>query len=150
MGIEGIPDWEKRLARVDAFWDRQILDRPVVCVYAPKSDPRYPWPVEKTYASHRDRWMDFETIADRALADAMNREYLGDALPHTYPKLSRRMRSSAWCARWLAGARLVTPHAVPTPEHLLTRDRKRNRRGVKLVGWVLSGGVSYAVESHDE
>lgn len=87
MAIEGIPDWEKRLARVDAFWDRQILDRPVVCVCAPKNDSLYPWPADKTYASQRDRWMDFEHLADRALANAMNREYLGDALPHTFPNL---------------------------------------------------------------
>jgi hypothetical protein len=87
MPIESIPDWEQRLARVDAFWDRAILDRPVVCIYAPKTDPQYPWPADKAYATHRDRWMDFEYVADRALAEAMNREYLGDALPQVFPNL---------------------------------------------------------------
>jgi hypothetical protein len=87
MGLDGIPDWEQRLARVDAFWDRQIIDRPVVCVYAPKHDPRYPRPASKNHASHRERWMDFEYVADCALADVMNREYLGDALPNVYPNL---------------------------------------------------------------
>ncbi|MEI6210595.1 MAG: hypothetical protein WCR06_03105 [bacterium] len=87
MGLDAIPDWEQRLARVDAFWDRAILDRPVVCICAPKSDPRYPRPAGKTFATHRDRWMDFEYVADCALADTMNREYLGDALPTAFPNL---------------------------------------------------------------
>jgi hypothetical protein len=87
MPIESIPDWEQRLARVDAFWDRAIIDRPVVCIHAPKKDPAYPWPADKAYATQRDRWMDFEYVADRALADVMNREYLGDALPQVFPNL---------------------------------------------------------------
>lgn len=87
MPIESIPDWEQRLARVDAFWDRAILDRPVICIYAPKANPVYPRPPKKTYASHRERWMDVEYVADCALAGAMNREYLGDALPYVWPDL---------------------------------------------------------------
>jgi hypothetical protein len=86
-GIDGIPDWEKRLARVDAFWDRAIIDRPVVCIYTSKSDPHYPRPAPKTHASHRERWMDFEYVADCTLASVMNTDYLGDALPYVYPNL---------------------------------------------------------------
>ena len=87
MAIETVPDWEQRLARVDAFWDRAILDRPVICIYAPRTAPAYPQPKPKTHASLRDRWMDAEYIADCALAGVMNREYLGDALPSAYPNL---------------------------------------------------------------
>ena len=87
MPIDAIPDWEQRLARIDAFWDRAIIDRPVVCIGAPKQDPAYPWPGSRSYASHRDRWMDAEYVADCALAGAMNREYLGDALPMACPNL---------------------------------------------------------------
>lgn len=86
MPIEEMPDWEQRLARADAFWDRAIIDRPVVCIYAPKPEPRAV-PPAKTHASHRDRWMDAEYVADQALAQVMNCDYLGDALPHVFPNL---------------------------------------------------------------
>jgi hypothetical protein len=72
---------------VDAFWEREIIDRPVVCIVAPKTDPRYPWPAPKPHATHRDRWLDVEYVADCALAGAMNCEYLGDALPQAWPNL---------------------------------------------------------------
>ena len=39
MPIEHVPDWEKRLARQDAFWAGQIIDRPVVTFGLPKKQP---------------------------------------------------------------------------------------------------------------
>lgn len=39
MPIDAISDWETRIARQDAFWQRQILDRPVVCITLPKPTP---------------------------------------------------------------------------------------------------------------
>ena len=36
MPIAHIPDWEQRLARQDAFWECEILDRPVVLITLPK------------------------------------------------------------------------------------------------------------------
>jgi len=81
MPIEFIPDWEKRLARQDAFWSRSILDRPVVAMSFHRPNPDFPWPAPKNHASIRDRWMDSGYHAEQALAAVMNTEYLGDALP---------------------------------------------------------------------
>ena len=67
MQIERIDDWEQRLARQDAFWACEIIDRPVVSCGAGRPDPDYPPPPEKEWASHRDRWMDTEHIAQSAL-----------------------------------------------------------------------------------
>ena len=94
MPIGHIPDWEQRLARQDAFWSCEILDRPVVIMTLPKSNPEYPWPKPRTYATLRDHWMDTEYVAERALASAMNTEYLGDALPSAWPNLGPEVFSA--------------------------------------------------------
>ena len=94
MSIEHIPDWEQRIARQDAFWACEIIDRPVVLMSLPKSDAEYPWPKEKSYAAVRDRWMDTERVVASALAQAMNTEFLGDALPTTFPNLGPELFSA--------------------------------------------------------
>jgi len=81
MPIAHMPDWDKRLARTDAFWHREVLDRPVVCMTFPKAAPSVPRPAPKTYVSQRERWFDAEYIAECVVADALNTEYIGDALP---------------------------------------------------------------------
>lgn len=94
MPIEHIPDWQERLARQDAFWAREIIDRPVVDITIPRPEPERPWPREKRYPTLRDRWMDAERAAELALAAAANTEYLGDALPHAYPNLGPEVFSA--------------------------------------------------------
>jgi len=94
MPISHIPDWEQRLARQDAFWRCEILDRPVVIMTVPKSNPDYPRPKPKDYPTLRDRWMDTEYVAARALANVMNTEYLGDALPTAWPNLGPEVFSA--------------------------------------------------------
>ena len=86
MPIEQIPDWEQRLARQDAFWQREIIDRPVVHITVPKQTPVRPYPRSR-HGCPRDRWMDAEYCAEHALATVMNTEYLGDALPRVSPDL---------------------------------------------------------------
>ncbi|MHB9132002.1 MAG: hypothetical protein ACYDBB_13080 [Armatimonadota bacterium] len=93
MPIERIPDWEQRLARQDAFWQCEIIDRPVVCISLHQPNPDYPWP-QKTYPTIRDRWMDTQHVVDCALAGVMNTEYLGDALPMTFPNLGPEIFSA--------------------------------------------------------
>ncbi|MBN2312007.1 MAG: trimethylamine corrinoid protein 2 [Candidatus Hydrogenedentes bacterium] len=94
MPIERIPDWERRLARQDAFWDCAVLDRPVVTISVPRPVPERPWPAEKQYATYRDRWMDTERVVEDALAAALNTEYLGDALPSAWPNLGPEVFSA--------------------------------------------------------
>ena len=87
MPIDHIPDWEQRLARQDAFWSRQILDRPVVVITLPSPNPAYPTPKPREHASLRDRWMDTDYAVQKALAEVMNTEHLADALPNVWPNL---------------------------------------------------------------
>jgi len=62
MPIEYLPDWDVRLARQDAFWSRQVIDRPVCCITLPRSNPDYPHPGSR-HATLRDRWVDAEYVA---------------------------------------------------------------------------------------
>lgn len=94
MPIERIPDWEKRLARHDAFWAREIIDRPFVSMIVPNPNPDFPLPATRGWASHRERWMDAEYQAELALARVMNRDYLGDALPGVFPNLGPEIFSA--------------------------------------------------------
>ena len=94
MGIEFLPDWERRLARQDAFWSREILDRPVVMMACPKQPSAHARPPERAHASLRGRWMDGEYHASRALASVMGTEYLGDALPMAWPNLGPEVFSA--------------------------------------------------------
>jgi len=94
MPIERIPDWEKRLERQDAFWEREIIDRPVVIMTVNKPNPDFPPPQPKEYASIKDRWLDSERAAEEAVHHVMNTEYLGDALPLAWPNLGPEVFSS--------------------------------------------------------
>jgi hypothetical protein len=93
MPIECIDDWDKRLARVDAFWARAILDRPVVVARLPKASLVRPWP-KRSYPTERARWMDVDYVVACALADVANHDYLGDALPTAWPNLGPEVFSA--------------------------------------------------------
>lgn len=94
MLIEHIPDWEQRLARQDAFWQCEVIDRPVVNIWLPKPNPDYPYPAEKSWPTLKDRWLDTEYLVAAKVAGVMNTDYLGDALPHVYPNLGPEVFSA--------------------------------------------------------
>ncbi len=94
MPIEHIDDWEQRIARHDAFWDCAIIDRPVAVMTLRRKNPDYPPPPAKQYSQLRDRWLDAEHVAQRALHDTMNTLYLGDALPTAWPNLGPEVFSA--------------------------------------------------------
>ena len=84
MPIDNIPDWEARIARHDAFWDGTIIDRPLVCISVPR-EPGVEIPTPP--ADVRQRWLDADYVAAKAVATVRNCEYLGDALPLIFPNL---------------------------------------------------------------
>jgi hypothetical protein len=94
MPIEHVPDWERRLARQDAFWQCEIIDRPVVNIWLSKTNPDYPWPAEKNWATMKDRWLDTDYLVEAKVAGIMNTEYVGDALPNVYPNLGPEVFSA--------------------------------------------------------
>ena len=81
------PDYEQSKARIDAFWECELVDRPVVqfTLFKPP-EQRVPLPAAH-HASARARWLDAEYQAELALATLANREFLGDSLPVAYPNL---------------------------------------------------------------
>lgn len=120
MPIDDIPDWERRLERQDAFWEREIIDRPVVCFALPKLGPRDPAPPAPAYPSVRDRWMDTDRVVRQAVANAEHTEYFGDALPTAWPNLGPELFSAFF------GAELIytddTAWAVPNLEDWADAD----------------------------
>lgn len=94
MGIEYIPDWERRLERQDAFWHREIIDRPVVSIVLPKANPDWAGPKAKRWAGMREQWFDVAYRAECELARVMNCDWLGDALPYAWPDLGPEVLSA--------------------------------------------------------
>lgn len=84
--IERITDWEKRLDRQDAFWEREIIDRPVICMEVRKNPAACSFP-ESNHKTLEQRWIDPEFQAQYALANVRNTYYMGDALPSAVPNL---------------------------------------------------------------
>lgn len=90
------PDYDKSAERYEAFWNFDVADRPPVSIVFTRKD-YVPAPFEpKSYASHRDRWMDVRYRAERDAAYAESLEYYADALPIIFPNLGPEV-FSAFC-----------------------------------------------------
>lgn len=79
------PDAAQSMARMAAFWDKVVLDRPPILLTAPKPNPR-PLPVTH-YATVAERWLDVEGVVARAAAQIANTYWAGDGLPMFWPNL---------------------------------------------------------------
>jgi len=88
------PDYEPTKQRIEAFWERELLDRPVVQFgLAKPPEERVPLPA----SHHTDpaaRWLDTEYQTELRTASLANREYLGDTLPIAYPNLGPEIFAS--------------------------------------------------------
>jgi len=88
------PDYEQTAERIAAFWERELIDRPVVQFSLLKPvEERVPLPVSQ-HATPAERWMDADYQARLALATLSNHEFLGDTLPVAYPNLGPEVFSS--------------------------------------------------------
>ncbi|MBC7316757.1 MAG: hypothetical protein H5T70_10095, partial [Chloroflexi bacterium] len=88
------PDYEQTRQRIAAFWEREIIDRPVVQFTLYK--PREEW-VEVPQSHHptpEARWTDAQFQAEYALANLSNQEFLGDTLPIAFPNLGPEVFSA--------------------------------------------------------
>jgi len=86
MPINKIDDWEMRINRQDAFWDKAVLDRPVVCIEVTNSPSLFPYPKNR-HPTLAERWTDVSYQTETVLAKVKNTTYLGDALPTANPNL---------------------------------------------------------------
>jgi hypothetical protein len=85
--LEFKPDFEKTMQRMEAFWNRGVLDRPLIqfSLYKPPAE-WVPYPAAK-HTSPAGRWQDAQYQAEFALADLSNRLFMGDTLPIAWPNL---------------------------------------------------------------
>jgi hypothetical protein len=87
LDLEFKPDYEQSRQRIEAFWEREIVDRPVVqfTLLKPERD-RVLLPA-RHHAGPAERWLDAEYQAEWALAQLSNQLFLGDTLPVAWPNL---------------------------------------------------------------
>jgi hypothetical protein len=92
--LEFKPDFEKVMERFEAWWDCQILDRPLTSLaFAKPESDRVPYP-EKSHATPRDRWMDTEYLVDCTDASVRNTVYYADSYPRAWPNLGPEVFSA--------------------------------------------------------
>ena len=89
------PDYDKTLARFEAFWEREIVDRPPVTLALPKEGRFDPLP-KREYASLEERWLDVDARIDDMEAGLERTDFLYDSLPIIWPHLGPEI-FSAWC-----------------------------------------------------
>lgn len=88
------PDFEKVLDRCEAWWNCQIVDRPLVSLSVPRPlAEQRPWP-RKHHASIRERWLDTEYVVETQSIALRNQLFLGDSLPVTFPNLGPEVFSA--------------------------------------------------------
>jgi hypothetical protein len=93
LELEYKPDAAEALKRMEAWWKREILDRPTLQVTAPRPERR-PLP-EKHHATPRDRWMDVEYNVERAAVAMGNTYWAGESLPFFFPNLGPEIMTAA-------------------------------------------------------
>ena len=89
------PDYDRTLARFEAFWQREIVDRPPVTIALPKAGRRAARPT-RVYASLEEKWLDIDGRIDDMEAAMDSTDFLYDSLPIAWPNLGPEI-FSAWC-----------------------------------------------------
>ena len=85
------PDYEQAQKRIDAFWNHEETDRPMVLMNYPKQTAK-PFK-NKQHASSKDYWLDIEYRAEEALHYAENTVYCAESMPVYYPNLGPEILS---------------------------------------------------------
>ena len=88
------PDYEQTRHRIEAFWEREIVDRPVVQFPLAKPKEEHVPVPPSAHESLRDRWLDPAYQAQSVLASLSNQLYLGDTLPVAMPNLGPEVFST--------------------------------------------------------
>ncbi len=92
--MEFKPDYELVAARYEAWWDCQVLDRPLVSItWAKPENEQVPLP-QSRHLTLRERWLDCEHQARMAHARLANQFFYADALPVCFPNLGPEIFSA--------------------------------------------------------
>ncbi|MCB0061074.1 MAG: hypothetical protein KDE19_03130, partial [Caldilineaceae bacterium] len=79
------PDFAETIARFEAWWVGEIVDRPPVTVAVTPTRP-YTGPVS-THATQQARWLDVEFVVEAAIATMARTDYVGDSFPLFWPNV---------------------------------------------------------------
>jgi len=86
------PDYEQAQKRINAFWNYEEMDRPMVCMGYRKPDAT---PFEpKHFATHKDYWLDIEYRAKEAAHNMSNNVYFAELMPVLMPNLGPEILSA--------------------------------------------------------
>ncbi|MBD3181381.1 hypothetical protein GF312_03755 [Candidatus Poribacteria bacterium] len=78
-------DFEQIKKRFDAFWNKEIIDRPMVAITAPRRERKQiDFSIPDTIEA---RWTDIEYILKRTDLNLSNTAYYGDAIPSFWPNI---------------------------------------------------------------
>ena len=89
------PDYEKTHLRFEAFWHREIVDRPPVSIVLPREGVRSAVQ-RREYPDHASRWLDIDARVEQMDRHMAAMDYLYDSLPIAWPNLGPGI-FSAWC-----------------------------------------------------
>ena len=90
------PDYEQTCARMQAFWAREVLDRPLTVFSVAKPYGQQVPPPLSHHADSAARWTDAGYQAELALANLSNRVFMGDSLPIAWPNLGPEIFSALY------------------------------------------------------
>jgi len=85
-------DYEEVVKRFDAFWEQEIIDRPLTSITL-KKEKQIPMK-QKTYNTLEDKWMDFEYRAQEYINYFENSVFYADAAPVAFPNLGPEIFSA--------------------------------------------------------
>ena len=86
------PDFAQTAERFEAWWHREMIDRPPVTLDVKPSRPADE--PEADHASLEERWLDVEYQVDRIIAHLERRDFVGDALPILMPNVGPEITST--------------------------------------------------------
>lgn len=88
------PDFEEVLNRYEAWWNCDIVDRPLVSISFPLPEAKRQMLPQKEHATIRDRWMDTEYIVLASEIQLRNTVHFADSLPIAWPNLGPEVFSA--------------------------------------------------------
>jgi len=94
MFLELMPAYDLALSRHEAFWHREIIDRPPIMISLPKPGAK-PFP-HKEHETLKARWLDIEYRAEAADHALSNTLFPYDLMPIAQTNLGPEI-FSAWC-----------------------------------------------------
>jgi hypothetical protein len=104
------PDAAQACARMEAWWEKEIIDRPAILLTAPRANLQLL--PQKSHSSLANRWMDVEYTVERAAVAIANTYWAGDGLPMFWPNLGPEVLSACMGAPLTFGE--TTSWTTPT------------------------------------